>query len=114
MTDLDWVPSDCTLPTEERPLRIAQWDELLAGHLTALNRPAPTLLRLSLSEAAALEERVWELADRESGCCGFFTFVVTEADGAVLLDIAVDPGHEAVLQALSARAADLAGLGDRP
>ncbi|HEY9369124.1 hypothetical protein [Streptomyces sp.] len=113
MTDLDWVPTACTLPTEERPLRVAEWDALFAGHLTTLERPAPTRHRLSLSEAPGLEERVRELADRETGCCSFFTFAVTPADGAVLLDVTVDPAHEPVLQALSARAACLAGLEER-
>ncbi len=114
MTDLDWVPSACTLPTEERPLRVAEWDALFAGHLTAVDSPAPAQLHLSLSGAAGLEERVRGLADRENGCCSFFTFAVTAADGAVRLDVIVDPAHEPVLRALSVRAASLAGLGEQP
>jgi len=39
MTDLDWVPQSCTLPTEEQPLRMAEWDGLLSERLTALSRP---------------------------------------------------------------------------
>ncbi|MEU0679953.1 hypothetical protein [Streptomyces albogriseolus] len=113
MTDLDWVPQSCTLPTKEQPLRIAEWDGLLTEHLTALSRPAPQRLRLELSDSAAVEDQVRDLAERESGCCSFFTFEVTVVDGAVRLDIAVDAVHEPVLEALAGRAAGLAGLGEQ-
>ncbi|WP_217212925.1 hypothetical protein [Streptomyces sp. AC550_RSS872] len=113
MTDLDWVPQSCTLPTEEQPLRIAEWDELLTERLTALSRPGPQRLRLELSDAAAAEDRVRDLAERESGCCSFFTFEVTVVAGAVRLDIGVDAVHEAVLEALAERATRLTGHGEQ-
>lgn len=114
MTDLEWVPQSCTLPTEEQPLRIAEWDALFTEHLTALSRPGSQRLRLELASAVETEEQVRDLAERESGCCSFFTFTVTAADDSVRLDIAVDPVQEPVLGALAERAAGLAGLGEQP
>jgi hypothetical protein len=113
MTDLEWVPQSCTLPTEEQPLRIAEWDALFSEHLTALSRPAAQRVRLELSAASGGEDRVRDLAGRESGCCSFFTFDLTDDDGAVRLDIAVNSVHQPVLDALAERAAGLAGLGQQ-
>ncbi|WP_329142498.1 hypothetical protein OIU91_02480 [Streptomyces sp. NBC_01456] len=39
MSDLSWVPQSCTLPTEEQPLRVAEWDALFTGRLQELSRP---------------------------------------------------------------------------
>ncbi|MFE9633609.1 hypothetical protein [Streptomyces sp. NPDC006463] len=100
-----WVPQSCTLPTEERPPRVAEWDALFAERLTSLSRPGRLGLRLELSGGPGVEERVRELVAREAGCCSFFAFTVTVGDISVLLDIAVDEAHEAVLDALVARTA---------
>ncbi|MEU9284839.1 hypothetical protein AB0D57_08930 [Streptomyces sp. NPDC048275] len=112
MTELDWVPQSCTLPTEERPLRIAEWDALFTEHLTSLSRPGAQRLRLEFSGSAQVADRTRDLAERESGCCSFFTFTFTfTADGgAVRLDVAVDAVHEPVLRALAERATRPAGL----
>ncbi|MEU8589355.1 hypothetical protein AB0C59_20470 [Streptomyces sp. NPDC048664] len=48
MSDLAWVPQPCTLPTEERPLRVAEWDAPLSQRLTSLSRSQPLRLRLDL------------------------------------------------------------------
>lgn len=105
MSDLAWVPQSCTLPTEERPLRVAEWDGLFAERLTTLSRPGPLLLRLDLTGGPGVEERVRDLAEREVGCCSFFTFTVTPGENLIGLDIAVDQEHAAVLDALAARTA---------
>ncbi|WP_165984171.1 hypothetical protein [Streptomyces sp. YIM 98790] len=113
MTDLEWVPQSCTLPTAERPLRVAEWDGLLAGRLTEMHRAGPLHLRLVLSGGAGVREQVRDLAGRESGCCPFFAFT-TLADGTrILLDIAVDQAHEPVLDAVAERAGALMA-GGRP
>ncbi|SCK39144.1 hypothetical protein H181DRAFT_03335 [Streptomyces sp. WMMB 714] len=114
-----WVPEACTLPTEERPLRLAEWDGLFATQVAAPSRPVPSRVRLRLPGGAESASRVRELAERESDCCSFFEFGVT-ADGPsgdVLLTISVDQAHEGVLNALAARAAEAAahqGRGERP
>jgi hypothetical protein len=108
-----WVPVDsCTLPTADRPLRAAEFDDLFATALRAVQRPAAGAprARLVLAGDATLPGRVQRLADAETSCCSFFTFTVTEASGAagearVALDIQVPPARTAVLDALVGRAA---------
>lgn len=104
MTGLEWVPKSCTLPTADRPLRVAEWDTLFAEKLRQVTRPGPRLVRLDLADEPGVEDRVRDLAARESGCCSFFTFTVAARPAAVLLDVAVDAAHEQVLDALAARA----------
>ncbi|MFE5407054.1 hypothetical protein ACFQ9Z_38445 [Streptomyces sp. NPDC056580] len=105
MSDLAWVPQCCMLPTEERPLRVAECDALLSERLTSLSRPQPLHLRLDLEDGEGVEGRVRDLVERESGCCSFFTFTITPTVGLVGLDISVGRAHEAVLDALAARTA---------
>ncbi|MGA8112944.1 MAG: hypothetical protein WCA46_04695 [Actinocatenispora sp.] len=104
MGDLAWVPQSCTLPTAERPLRVAEWDALFAERLTALSRPQPLRLRLELAGGPGAEDQVRDLAQREGGCCSFFTFTVTQGQDLVRLEIAVDQAHETILEAVAARA----------
>ncbi|MFD8638929.1 hypothetical protein ACFV14_01330 [Streptomyces zaomyceticus] len=105
MSDLAWVPQSCTLPTEERPLRIAEWDALFAERLVSLSRPQPLHLRLDLAGGEGVEDQVRDLVERESGCCSFFTFTTTPGEDLIRLDVSVDQAHEAVLDALAARTA---------
>ncbi|GGS39101.1 hypothetical protein Snoj_28590 [Streptomyces nojiriensis] len=109
MSDLAWVPQSCTLPTAERPLRVAEWDALFAEQLTSLSRPQPLHLRLDLAGGPGVEDRVRGLVERESGCCSFFTFTTTSGEHLIRLDISVDQAYEAVLDALAARTAATAG-----
>ncbi|MEV7021247.1 hypothetical protein [Kitasatospora sp. NPDC093558] len=110
MSGLDWVPASCTLPTKERPLRVAEWDALFADRLERVSRPEPLRVRLDLRGGDGAEERVRDLAEREGGCCSFFTFTVTADHDAVTLDITVDAVHAAVLDALERRAGAVGGL----
>jgi hypothetical protein len=106
----DWVPVDaCTLPTAERPLRVAEFDDLFAMTLRAVRRDdAATRARLLLAGDDALPQRVQRLADVETECCSFFTFAVTPLpggeDATVALDIEVPTAHAGVLTALVDRA----------
>ncbi|GAA5024793.1 hypothetical protein [Kitasatospora paranensis] len=103
MNGLDWVPTSCTLPIEERPLRVAEWDALFTERLERISRPEPLRVHLELRGGDGVEERVHDLAEREGGCCSFFTFAVTADPNAVTLDITVDTVHTAVLDALQRR-----------
>ncbi|MBM7787151.1 hypothetical protein [Tenggerimyces flavus] len=99
----DWVPSSCTLPTVEQPLRVAEFDQLFATAVRGVERVGPTRLRLLLDAAA--EDVARELTDRETSCCSFFTFKFTPAgDGQVRLEASVPAAHSAVLDALAVRA----------
>ena len=64
MDDEVSVPGACTLPTAERPLRLAEFDDLFATALRGQQRLSPTRLRLRLDPVA--EQAARDLAVRES------------------------------------------------
>jgi hypothetical protein len=101
--DLAWVPDACTLPTVERPLRLAEFDGLFATGLRGQQRLSPTALRWRLDPDAETTAR--ELTARESSCCSFFTFTFMRDGDAVRVDVGVPPAQIAVLDALAERAA---------
>lgn len=101
--ELAWVPQACTLPTVERPLRVAEFDAMFAGALHALHRQTPTRLRLLFDPTA--EAMVRNLTARESACCSFFTFTLTPTGDGLRMDVEVPATHIAVLDALATRAA---------
>ncbi|WP_433180517.1 hypothetical protein [Actinoallomurus sp. CA-150999] len=103
-TDADWVPQACTLPTAERPLRVAEFDELFAEAVTGLEEVEPTRIRMRLRPEKSVAARTAELAVRETACCSFFTFTLTATGGDLALDITVGDEHAGVLRALAARA----------
>lgn len=116
--DLDWVNVDaCTLPTVERPLRLAEFDALFAGHLTSVETSGVERARMVFEGPSALRATVQDLADRETGCCSFFAFTVSSVGGGgqarevVTLDVEVPLARTDVLDALVARARDQAGVG---
>ncbi len=111
---MEWIPAECVLPTGERPLRVAEFDALFASALDGLERVSPTRLRLTLrggprahdrtDRVDRLEERVRDLAARETACCSFFTFAFTRDRDDLVLDVEVPAVHSGVLDGLSARA----------
>jgi len=107
--DAGWVPAACTLPTAERPLRSAEFDELFAASLTRVARPATETVSLQLDPVPGVAARAASLAVRETDCCSFFSFTLTAANGELRLDVSVPPGQVEVLDALAARAATAAG-----
>ncbi|WP_407547661.1 hypothetical protein QOM21_01500 [Streptomyces sp. Pv4-95] len=109
MKDLAWVPQSCTLPMQELPLRVAEWDALFSDRLTSLSRPHPLHLRLYLAGGPGVEDLVRDLVGRESGCCSFFTFTTAPGEELIRLDISVDQAHETVLETLASRAAAVGG-----
>lgn len=96
-----WAPSACTLPTADRPLRVAEFDALFSEAVRATRDPARLRLELAFSPGDAA--RAADLAARETGCCSFFTFTLTIADGRLILDVTVPPEHADVLDALGRR-----------
>jgi hypothetical protein len=94
-----WVPDACTLPTADRPLRLAEFDDLFRTALTAQQRLGPTRLRWVLDPTAEIED----LIVRETACCSFFTFTVNRAAGGLVVDVTVPPAYAEVLDALASR-----------
>ncbi|NKY43405.1 hypothetical protein [Nocardia cerradoensis] len=98
----DWVPSACTLPTVEQPIRVAEFDRFFADAVRAVRRPHPHRLELILASGA--EPRARDLAARETGCCSFFVFDFDATEQGTVLSIGVPPAYTAVLDAIAARA----------
>ncbi|WP_141577833.1 hypothetical protein [Actinomadura sp. WMMA1423] len=107
--DQGWAPQACTLPTAERPLRVAEFDAFFAEAVTAVRSAGAGRARMELRPEPRVAARAAGLAARETGCCSFFTFTVTAGGGALALEISVDDRHTEVLDALTARAARLIG-----
>jgi hypothetical protein len=105
LVDESWVPDACTLPTAERPLRLAEFDELFATAVQAVDRLDETRLRLGLMAEAGVAARVADLVVRETACCSFFTFTLSATGGTLTLEVTVPPSHIEVLDALAERAA---------
>jgi hypothetical protein len=99
------APRDCTLPTAERPLRAAEFADLFAGSVVAVDRPEPARLRLELRPDPVLAGRAAELAAAETQCCSFFTFGLTVGNESLVLDVSVPESQVSVLDGLAARAA---------
>jgi len=109
LVDGSWAPQACTLPSAERPLRLAEFDDLFASTVSGVARVDRTRVRLELRPEPTLAARAADLMMREGDCCSFFTFTLTAAGGRLALEVAVPAGHVDVLDALADRAA-----GDRP
>ncbi|TDD92938.1 hypothetical protein E1293_00245 [Actinomadura darangshiensis] len=104
--DKGWVPTACTLPTAERPLRVAAFDSFFSEAVTEVHPAGPGRVRMALRDEPQIAGRAAELAVRETGCCSFFTFTLTASGGTLALEVSVDDRHIEVLDALAARAAE--------
>lgn len=93
----------CSMPTAERPLRLAEFDALFAASVRSVTRDAHGV-RLDLEGDSGLRERVRDLAERETACCSFFTFAIEGSADKVVVDISVPKERRAILDALADRA----------
>jgi hypothetical protein len=110
--DQVWVPQACSLPTVERPLRLAELDDLFATAVRGVEPVGPTHARMRLAGLAGLAATVADLTARETECCSFFTFTITSQPAdepassgeALFLDVRVPAQYADVLAALVQRA----------
>jgi hypothetical protein len=110
-----WAPVDaCRLPTAERPLREAEFDELFAAALCGVERPARSWLRLILAAGDRVEETARDLTARESSCCSFFDFRLAPAGHRLVLDVRVPAARAEVLDGLARRAEAARAAGSGP
>ncbi|MFF0547260.1 hypothetical protein [Nocardia thailandica] len=98
----DWVPSACTLPTVEQPIRVAEFDQFFTTSARSTRRPDPGRLEVVVDPGAEALAR--ELARRESSCCSFFTFDFTTGNEGLVMGIGVPAAYIEVLDAFAARA----------
>jgi hypothetical protein len=108
MTELDWAPEACTLPTVERPLREREFATLFASALRDVREVDATRADLLLDAASKATAR--DLAARETSCCSFFGFEFDTAAESLTMRVTVPAQHTAVLAALVATAKRDAGL----
>ncbi|NYG20009.1 hypothetical protein BJY17_000756 [Agromyces hippuratus] len=108
MTELEWAPTACTLPTVEQPFREKEFSALFASSLRAVHQVDLTRADLILDPASETAGR--DLAARESSCCSFFTFEFEPGADSLTMRITVPEQHAAVLEALVATATSDAGL----
>lgn len=101
-----WVPESCTLPTVEQPLRVAEFDALLATATGPAERLSPTRLRVHLPGGPDPAARARDLVARETGCCSFFSFAVRPSAATTELEVEVPESQVAVLDAMQHRVDD--------
>jgi hypothetical protein len=110
-SDPAWVPDACSLPTAERPLRLAEFDDLFATAVRRVEPVTPAHARLHLTGGTRLAATVRDLTARETQCCSFFRFTAspgTATEGeALILDIEVPAQFTDVLAALITRASSV-------
>ncbi|MCP3811835.1 hypothetical protein NLX62_05755 [Mycobacteriaceae bacterium Msp059] len=99
------MPDSCSLPTVDRPLRVAEFDGLFGQSVLRSVRVSAT--RLDLVLAADAEAAARDLAAREVGCCSFFRFDFDTAGSDVVISIGVPPSHTDVLDALAQLIGDM-------
>ena len=95
----------CTLPSVERPLRIAEFEHLLSK-ATATAAVDATTATFSFAPEALTAAAAAELASREVECCSFFSFRLDIGAERLELTVQAPRGHEplvAALQALGSR-----------
>ena len=104
----NWIPVTCTLPTDQQPARLTEFDELFRDRVIEIDRAEPMSLRLTLDGGDEVAAQLQDLTARETQCCSFFTFEVSPAAGGLRLHVQVPPEQVAVLDAFAARAERLA------
>jgi hypothetical protein len=107
MSAMTWVPEACTLPTEEQPLRVAEFDALFATATGPPERLGPTRLRVHLPGGQDNAARARDLIARETGCCSFFSFDLCPSATDMELDVEVPEEHVAVLDGMQRRVHEL-------
>ncbi|MET8800492.1 hypothetical protein ABZV91_29375 [Nocardia sp. NPDC004568] len=95
----DWVPSACTLPTVEQPIRVAEFDRFFTTSARTTRRPNPA--RLEVVVDPGTETLARELAGRESSCCSFFVFDFTATAEGLVMGVGVPPTYIEVLDAFA-------------
>jgi hypothetical protein len=98
--DVSQAPEACTLPTAERPLRVAEFDRLFATAAGAVERLGPQAARIMLPPRPELAAEAADLVVRETQCCSFFTFALTATGGRLHLDVSVPQSQTGVLDAV--------------
>lgn len=93
------IPDSCTLPSQQRPLRLAEFGALLTQAI-AVERGDQRNLHFFFDDSDGLDARIRDLAHREANCCSFFEFHVAHKKDQVMLGITVPHQHTGILDSL--------------
>jgi hypothetical protein len=93
------LPIVCTLSTDEFPKRLSEMAALGRAALID-SRVDATHARLRFADRADVRDRVEAIVAAESHCCAFLRMRVSDAPGAVVLEIDAPEGAEVVLAEL--------------
>lgn len=94
------VPIACRLTPGAARSQLDEWRQVAAAHVRAVERAAPTQLRLWLGDLVGLDTVV-RLAQREKACCPFFDFAVAIEADAVFLRVTVPEEAVSILDDFS-------------
>lgn len=97
------IPIACTLTVDQAVDRGGEWQAFLADRVTDVERTAGAArLRLTGGDESLLAAA--DLAEREKGCCAFFTFSIELDGGARWLRVEAPAEAEPILDQLFAAA----------
>jgi hypothetical protein len=105
-----FAPAACNLPTAQRPIRAAEFLDLLGRQVIGVQDANEQHTRFALNPDPEVASTTADLFTRETQCCSFFTFTLTATGGSLTLDVEVPPSQVGVLAALSG----MAGAGATP
>lgn len=66
---VDVASPSCSLPTVQKPLRLAEFDALLTAETLSVDRLSPTEATFILRSEPAVAGQAAELSAREAQCC---------------------------------------------
>jgi hypothetical protein len=111
-----WTVEDfCTLPTAAQPFRLMEFDELFRSQTSSPRRIDPHLVEFIFARTDGRYARVADLVARETACCPFFEFTISEhphgaaGEDHLVLRVGVPASRVDVLEALTDRAVAATG-----
>lgn len=93
------APEACTLPSAAPPPRVAEFADLFATAVEAVQRASPASATVTLP--LGLLETARDLAARETECCSFFDFAVEPEGDHAAMTIRVPVQYADVLTAMT-------------
>jgi hypothetical protein len=102
----------CTLPTPARPLRVAEFEELLRDQIAGPRWLDKHFVEFTFDDAGNRYDQLNDLVTREMACCPFFDFSITKESGVatqrplVMLRVGVPASRHDVLEALTSGAVE--------
>jgi hypothetical protein len=112
-----WNVGDfCTLPTAARPQRATEFSELFERQIAPPHWIDSHQVEFTLAGVAGvdddLDDQVLDLITRESACCSFFDFLITQEPrqpalpSPLVLQVGVPANRQDLLEALTSLAVD--------